>query len=95
MPEMDTPGINRPNPTSPAYGVGSLKYDRDRRNKNKQSFEEAFTEGEQKSGEPKADESVAVNDTPEKAPLPGDLQEGEGIIRKDEEDGQLHVDIVV
>lgn len=89
---MDAPGITGPTPTNPAYGVGSLKYNRDRQNK--QSFEEAFAEEEQSTQE-RGEQSVAEDNTSEKAPPPADLQEAEGIIRKDEEDGQLHVDIVV
>lgn len=97
---MDTPGITGPTPAPPppaSYGVGRLKHDRDRRNR--QSFEDAFAKEEKKRPEPEEeDTSVAEDDTPEnhaKIPLPGGLQDRRGIIRKDEEDGQLHVDIVV
>ena len=90
---MDTPRIAGLGPTSPAYGVGSLKNNRDRRGQ--RSFEEAFGEEEQ-SGDESA--SVVEDNTPDsrtESPLSGDLQGAEGIIRKDEEDGQLHVDVVV
>jgi len=97
---MDTPRIAGLGPTTPAYGVGALKHDRDRRRQ--RSFEEAF--GEEEQGDDASKEatsqsaSVVENNTPEsraEGPLSGDLQDAEGIIRKDEEDGQLHVDVVV
>ena len=96
---MDSSRITGSNPTH-AYGVGSLKHDRDRRGK--RSFEQAFDEEEQgRDANKEADSqsaSVADDDTPDgrtKRSLSGDLQDPEGIIRKDEEDGQLHVDVVV
>lgn len=93
---MDTPRISGPVPPTPAYGVGRVKHDRDRQDK--QSFEEAFGEEEQGKEADGQSPGVAEDDTPDggpKGPLSGDLQDAEGIIRKDEEDGQLHVDIVV
>lgn len=96
---MDTPRINVSNP-SRGYGVGSLKHDQDRRGK--RSFEQTFDDEEQGHNANKEVDSqsasVAEDDTPDertKRSLSRDLQDPEGIIRKDEEDGQLHVDVVV
>ncbi|MHC4077192.1 MAG: hypothetical protein ACYST0_01980 [Planctomycetota bacterium] len=98
---MDTPRIAPINP-SPNYGVGRLKHDQDRRGR--RSFEQAFAEEDKKSdaeAEAEAENQppgVASDNTAEDragGSVPGGLQDQEGIIRKDEEDGQLHVDIVV
>lgn len=97
---MDAPRIFGLGPTAPTYGVGGLKHDRDRRGQQgQQSFEEAFGEEGQSEGQSAGQSaSVAEDDTASsraESPLSGGLQDAEGIIRKDEEDGQLHVDVVV
>ena len=76
----------------PTYGVGSLKHDRDRRSHG-QSFEQAFEE-EDEDDKKGREKGVASDDTPER-PKPRGLQRPGGIIRKDEENGELHVDVVV
>jgi hypothetical protein len=95
MPEMETQKIS-PTPATPPYGVGGVKHDRNRQGK--RSFEEAFGEEAQKQGAGSHPPIVEEDNTPDEhaeKPLTGHLQDGKGIIRKDEEDGQLHVDIVV
>ena len=94
---METPRIAGISPT-PNHGVGRLRHDQDRRSN--RSFEQAFAD-ENKKPEAEAESQspgVASDNTAEdraRGSVPGDLQDQEGIIRKDEEDGQLHVDVVV
>ena len=94
---MEVPRISG---TDTGYGIGSLRHDRDRQGK--RSFEQDF----EKAGKNRDDDEesrsqsagVASHNTeadPAKRSLPTGLQDRGGIIRKDEQDGQLHVDVVI
>ena len=94
---MEAPRIAGTNST---YGVGGLKHDQDRRSK--RSFEQAFDKAGKEPDDDQEPESQSPGvashnsrDDRAKTSSPSGLQDREGIVRKDEEDGQLHVNVVV
>ncbi len=94
---MEVPRIPGTNST---YGVGSVQHDQDRRGKH--SFEQAFDKAGKEPDDDQEPESqspgVASHNTQDhraKTSSPSGLQDSEEIVRKDEEDGQLHVNVVV
>ncbi len=79
----------------PSYGVGSLNRQRDRGGK-RRPFERALGKANKDVGDDSR--SVAQDDTPNdgsEEPLSLALQDDGSIGRKDEQDRQLHVDIIV
>ena len=94
---MEVPRISG---TDSSYGIGSLKHDQDRQGK--RSFEQDFDKaGKPRDGDEEPESrspSVASHNTEaERArhSLRTGLQDRGEIIRKDEQDGHLHVDVVV
>ncbi len=98
---METRGIEalRPGwPDGPGYAVGSLKHDRNRHRGQDQgrSFEQAFEKGQgPKAGVASDDTGVDVTKDQVPDPMARRLQSQPPIIRKDAEDGEMHVDVLV
>lgn len=102
---MDTPNVNGPAGLGfqPNFGIGRLRNDQQRRNQ--RSFEEAFDEKARKrrqrasgttvGSDNSADAGAAPDADARVSPVLRGLQHHEGFIRKDGEDGLLHIDVVV
>ena len=89
---METRGIEA---LRPDYAVGNVKHDGNRRRDQGRSFEQAFEKGEAKAGV--ASDNTSLDVTPDQVPDPmaRRLQSRPPIIRKDAENGEMHVDVVV
>ena len=93
---METRGIEALRPDWRGYAVGSLKHERDRRKGQGRSFEQAFEKGQgPQAGVASDDTGVDVTKDQMPDPMARRLQSQPPIIRKDAEDGEMHVDVVV